>query len=326
MRDIRNLFVKFNSTASKNEALNSEEAEKIFFTPTGDIILNGIDYTNHQDYILASQKGVANGVASLDGSGKVPDSQIPEDVVRVNGIDKIPSSMLPSYVDDVIEMVGCYSPSNPLGSGHLYRPTDAHGQLILGLKREDTEYFIDRGLPGETELWGTPEVNPDNIYFDLLDGICYVWNGETGDDFSHGWAMMTNGSAVHHTDPYGEGGKIYIEPASGKCYRWSGQRMVEISASPGSSDDVVEGVTNKYYTAARAAEKAEKSEMSVTPGTGADADKTTIQLKSGLSATVLTEHMPRAVPSVQGVGGTDGYLDRTDFQLLMSGNVAQRWT
>lgn len=54
MRDIRNLFVKFNSTASKNEALNSEEAEKIFFTPTGDIILNGIDYTNHQDYILAS--------------------------------------------------------------------------------------------------------------------------------------------------------------------------------------------------------------------------------------------------------------------------------
>ena len=36
--------------------------------------------------------------------------------------------------------------------------------------------------------------------------------------------------------------------------------------------------------------KAEKSEMSVTPGTGADADKTTIQLKTGTSATVLTEH------------------------------------
>ena len=36
--------------------------------------------------------------------------------------------------------------------------------------------------------------------------------------------------------------------------------------------------------------KAEKSEMSVTPGTGSDADKTTIQLKSGLTATVLTTH------------------------------------
>lgn len=33
-----------------------------------------------------------------------------------------------------------------------------------------------------------------------------------------------------------------------------------------------------------------KSEMSVTPGTGADADKTTIQLKNGTTATVLTQH------------------------------------
>ena len=36
--------------------------------------------------------------------------------------------------------------------------------------------------------------------------------------------------------------------------------------------------------------KADKSEMSVTPGTGEDADKTTIQLKIGTSATVLTSH------------------------------------
>jgi hypothetical protein len=36
--------------------------------------------------------------------------------------------------------------------------------------------------------------------------------------------------------------------------------------------------------------KADKSEMSVVAGTGADADKTTITLKSGTSATVLTQH------------------------------------
>ena len=36
--------------------------------------------------------------------------------------------------------------------------------------------------------------------------------------------------------------------------------------------------------------KANKGEMSITPGTGTDADKTTIQLKSGASATVLTSH------------------------------------
>lgn len=38
------------------------------------------------------------------------------------------------------------------------------------------------------------------------------------------------------------------------------------------------------------ADKADKSEMSVVPGTGADDDKTTITLKQGTSATVLTAH------------------------------------
>jgi len=36
--------------------------------------------------------------------------------------------------------------------------------------------------------------------------------------------------------------------------------------------------------------KANASEMTITPGTGGDTDKTTIQLKSGTSATVLTQH------------------------------------
>ena len=41
--------------------------------------------------------------------------------------------------------------------------------------------------------------------------------------------------------------------------------------------------------------KANKNEMSVTPGTGANADKTTIQLKEGMSATVLTSLADGAV-------------------------------
>jgi sensor domain CHASE-containing protein len=39
-----------------------------------------------------------------------------------------------------------------------------------------------------------------------------------------------------------------------------------------------------------ASDLAKKSEMSVTPGTGANADKSTIQLKNGTSAVVLTRH------------------------------------
>lgn len=50
----------------------------------------------------------------------------------------------------------------------------------------------------------------------------------------------------------GESGKIYVAQDTNKTYRWSGSVYVEISASPGTTDDVVEGATNLYFTTARA--------------------------------------------------------------------------
>jgi hypothetical protein len=50
----------------------------------------------------------------------------------------------------------------------------------------------------------------------------------------------------------GETAKIYVDLATNKMYRWSGSAYVEISASPGSTDAVTEGTTNKYYTDTRA--------------------------------------------------------------------------
>lgn len=50
----------------------------------------------------------------------------------------------------------------------------------------------------------------------------------------------------------GETGKIYVALDTGKIYRWSGSAYVEISASPGSTDSVTEGATNKYFTDERA--------------------------------------------------------------------------
>lgn len=92
-----------------------------------------------------TQKGAANGVASLDSTGKVPASQ------------------LPSYVDDVVE------------------------------------YASVNSFPG---------------------------TGETG--------------------------KLYVALDTDQLYRWSGTQYTEITASPGSTDSVPEGSTNRYYTAERA--------------------------------------------------------------------------
>jgi hypothetical protein len=49
----------------------------------------------------------------------------------------------------------------------------------------------------------------------------------------------------------GEAGKIYTALDTNKIYRWSGSTYVEISASPGSTDAVTEGATNKYFTETR---------------------------------------------------------------------------
>lgn len=60
--------------------------------------------------------------------------------------------------------------------------------------------------------------------------------------------------------------------------------------------------------------KAEKSEMSVVAGTGANADKTTITLKSGTSATVLTTH--------QDISGKADASDVTTLQGYFTNGVA----
>jgi len=50
----------------------------------------------------------------------------------------------------------------------------------------------------------------------------------------------------------GETGKIYVALDTNRTYRWSGTVYVEISPSPGTTDALLEGTTNLYFTATRA--------------------------------------------------------------------------
>lgn len=49
----------------------------------------------------------------------------------------------------------------------------------------------------------------------------------------------------------GEQGKIYVALNTGRTYRWSGSAYVEIVASPGTTDAIVEGSANLYFTEGR---------------------------------------------------------------------------
>ena len=80
------------NAATATTALHADAADKLVtarningvaFDGTADITINAVDSTPR---IAVSEKGVANGVATLDAAGLVPSSQ------------------LPSYVDDVVEV------------------------------------------------------------------------------------------------------------------------------------------------------------------------------------------------------------------------------
>lgn len=103
---------------------------------------NAIDTT----YIKEAQKGVANGVATLDAAGLVPASQ------------------LPSYVDDVIELkaVAATAPAQCV-EGDIYYNT------------ADNKLYTATG----ENTWGTTGVAPETgkIYVNIEDNMSYRYSG-----------------------------------------------------------------------------------------------------------------------------------------------------
>lgn len=182
----------------------------------GKINVDGTQVTipGWDNFIPNSQKGANNGVATLDNSGKVPATQ------------------LPSFVDDVIVLVGCYE-----YNGDLYRP------LVNNKLKPNPDPATDfknttRVLPG----YGVDDYTCLALDYSAhtSDTGLYKYNHGSA---SHDWTRMT-----------GEGGKIYVENSTGKIYRFADNTFlpIEISASPGTTDEVPEGNTNKYFTEARA--------------------------------------------------------------------------
>ncbi|QDH91849.1 hypothetical protein SEA_PHRAPPUCCINO_174 [Mycobacterium phage Phrappuccino] len=53
-------------------------------------------------------------------------------------------------------------------------------------------------------------------------------------------------------DNPGEPGKIYITVDTNEVWRWSGSGYMQIVGSPGTTDEIAEGSTNRYFTAERA--------------------------------------------------------------------------
>lgn len=108
--------------------------------------------------LLSTDKGIANGVASLDGSGKVPTAQ------------------LPSYVDDIINCYATYDvgTTGTLSNIKLYSDA-AHKNAIAG---EGGKEYIDitEGHPGYEFRWtGTvwAQVGGSPLIIGTITGTAY---------------------------------------------------------------------------------------------------------------------------------------------------------
>ena len=129
----------------------------------------------------------------------------------------------------------------------------------------------------------------------------------------------------------GETGKIYVTLDSNKVYRWSGSVYIEISPSPGSTDSVIEGSTNLYYTNSRASAAAPVQSVAGKTGTvtlaksdvglgnvdnTSDANKpissatqTALNSKAPLASPTFTGTVNGITKSMVGLGNVDNTSD-----------------
>lgn len=151
------------------------------------------------DYIKSSQKGVNNGVATLDSTGKIPSSQ------------------LPSYVDDVLEYASLNDFPVTGESGKIYTALDTNktyrwsgttytiisDTLALG-ETTGTAYDGAKGKQNATNIAnldtrvGNVETkastNESNIT-KITNGTTKVGKADTADKFSSSKTITVNGDA-----------------------------------------------------------------------------------------------------------------------------------
>lgn len=128
------------------------------------------------DYVLKNTVGVANGVASLDGNGKVPSAQLPSmdyiptdqkgaasGVASLDGSGKVPSSQL--NLSDSVTSTSTTTMANSAAVKTAYDKASAAGTAIYG---------------SGTILTGTSSSKPSsvtssNVRYKKINGVTYIY-------------------------------------------------------------------------------------------------------------------------------------------------------
>ena len=145
------LEYKADSAVVANTAITGATKTKITYDSKG-LVTAGADLAASDipdisaTYVAVTEKGAASGVAELDSNGKVPSSQ------------------LPSYVDDVVDL---------LAIADTAPATCAKGDMYYNTSSK--KVFTATA----TDTWGETGADPEKgkIYVNLANDGCYRWSG-----------------------------------------------------------------------------------------------------------------------------------------------------
>ncbi|PJJ79972.1 hypothetical protein [Mucilaginibacter auburnensis] len=186
-----------------------------------------------------------NGANGTNGFSLLSGNSIPSNsVTGVNGDFYLNTSTYTLYGPKTAGLWGngisLISPGLPIGG--------TSGQILL--KSSSTNWDTDWGELSFESLTGDPLDNDDlsalfNTKADLVSGKIPATQLPSYVDDVLEYVNLAGLPAT------GETGKIYITLNDNAQYRWSGSTYVLLVASPGSTDAVPEGSTNKYFTTSR---------------------------------------------------------------------------
>lgn len=130
--------------------------------------IGAIDSAALDAYIPKTEKGSANGVATLDGTGRVPAVQ------------------LPSFVDDVVDLVDfvATAPTTGMVAGQK--------RYITGTKKIFTSTSATSGTVSDPEA--------DKIYVRISNNTTYRWSGSDMIQLDSGLALGETSSTAYRGD------------------------------------------------------------------------------------------------------------------------------
>lgn len=213
---------------------------------------------------------------------------------------------------------------NTLASGVTSSSLTALGTIVTGVWNgssisttyTDAKVTSVNGSTGAvTGLQATSEKNQNNGYAGLDAGgkVASAQLPSYVDDV----VEAANFAALPVT---GETSKIYVALDLNKIYRWSGSAYVEISASPGTTDDVPEGTTNKYFTDTRARGAFSASTgITITSGAVAIAN-TTVTAGSFSYANITVDAQGRLTAASNGTAPAQTLDDLNDVAITSPSN------